>query len=109
MKGMIHTLGALAVISAVLGARAATSCSDTSAGHGARVAMADTEHAQHGAAPAGAAKAQIGDEVACAVDGMKMRLSADTPSAEYGGKTYYFCSASEKESFLQHPERYVGR
>jgi YHS domain-containing protein len=38
---------------------------------------------------------------------MKMRRSADTPSAEYGGKVYYFCGDSEKQEFLQHPERYV--
>ena len=82
---------------------------DMSAGHGAGIAMADTEHGNHGAASAGAAKAQVGDDVGCAVDGMKMRLSADTPSAEYGGKVYYFCSDSEKQQFLQDPGRYVGR
>ena len=109
MKGMVGTLGALAVISGALGVRTALPCSDMSAEHGAGIAMADTEHADHGTASAGAAKAQVGDEVACAVDGMKMRLSADTPSAEYGGKTYYFCSDSEKQKFLQNPERYVGR
>lgn len=104
MKGMIHILGALAVISGALDARPALSCSGMSAGHDASVAKADPEHANHGAA-----KAQSGDEVTCAVDGMKMRLTADTPSTEYGGKTHYFCSDSEKTTFLQNPERYVGR
>ncbi len=50
-------------------------------------------------------RARIGDEVTCAVDGMKMRLEADTPSAELEGRTYYFCSESEKEEFLRRRAR----
>lgn len=56
---------------------------------------------------AGSAKAKVGDQVACAIDGMTMPLAADTPSAEYGGKIYYFCSESEKQTFLKDPERYT--
>jgi YHS domain-containing protein len=57
--------------------------------------------------PAGSLKAKIGDQVACAVDGMKMPLAADTPSAEYRGKVYYFCTEGEKQAFLKDPERYT--
>jgi YHS domain-containing protein len=51
--------------------------------------------------------ARIGDEVTCTIDGMKMRLAADTPSAEYRGKTHYFCSEDEKRAFLQDPEHNI--
>jgi YHS domain-containing protein len=54
-------------------------------------------------------KAKIGDEIACAIDGMKMPLQADTPSAEYHGKVYYFCADAEKQQFLENPERYTDR
>jgi YHS domain-containing protein len=57
--------------------------------------------------PAGSSKAKIGDQVACAVDGMKMALTADMPSTEYRGTVYYFCSEDEKRTFLKDPERYT--
>jgi YHS domain-containing protein len=56
---------------------------------------------------AASAKAKIGDQVTCAMDGMQMALEADTPSAEYKGRTYYFCSDEEKQQFLKDPERYA--
>ena len=65
---------------------------------------------EHQAAPqpgASASKAKVGDQVTCAIDGMKMPLQAETPSAEYQGKTYYFCSEAEKQQFLKNPERYA--
>ncbi len=105
MKKTVHTIGAALVIGGALGALPAQACAHMS---GVRIAAADTEHAGHNAAPTGGAKARVGDEVACAVDGMRMRLSADTPAAEHGGKTYYFCSDSEKQKFVEHPERYFG-
>jgi YHS domain-containing protein len=52
-------------------------------------------------------KAKIGEQVSCAIDGMEMALQADTPSAEYHGTTYYFCSNAEKQQFLKKPERYA--
>jgi YHS domain-containing protein len=54
-------------------------------------------------------KAKVGEEVACAIDGMKMPLQVDTPSAEYHGKVYYFCTDAEKQQFLKNPERYANR
>ncbi|MBI4518079.1 MAG: YHS domain-containing protein [Deltaproteobacteria bacterium] len=108
MKWMVYPLGAVAVVSAVVAARPALSCSDLPAGCAAGIAMADTEHPEHGATANKVAGARPGDEIACAIDGMKMRLSADTPAAEYGGKTYYFCSDAEKQKFLQQPQQYIG-
>lgn len=69
-------------------------------------AVGDEREPQHREAAA-VAKAKIGDKVACAVDGMKMRLEADTPTAEYRGKTYYFCSEAETKTFLENPEAYI--
>jgi YHS domain-containing protein len=51
--------------------------------------------------------AKIGEQVPCAIDGMEMALEADTPSAEYHGKTYYFCSNAEKQQFLKDSEHYA--
>ena len=59
------------------------------------------------APPSDAARAPRGSEITCAIDGMKMPLGDDTPSLEYGGKTYYFCDESEKRTFLAAPERYA--
>ena len=62
------------------------------------------------AAPTGAgaaSKADVGDTITCALDGMRMTRTADTPSAEYGGKTYYFCGEAEKQEFLKDPGRYA--
>lgn len=61
---------------------------------------------QEAGAAAAANEPKIGQEVRCAIDGMKMRLEADTPSLQYQGKTYYFCADTEKQTFLKDPERY---
>ena len=53
------------------------------------------------------AKATVGEQITCAMDGMKMPFTAETPFTEYDGKTYYFCSESEKRTFHQDPERYT--
>ena len=52
---------------------------------------------------------EVGEEFICPVDGMRMTVAKDTPSTEYRGKTYYFCSEEEKRAFLQNPDRYVSR
>ncbi len=58
-------------------------------------------------APAESAKAKIGDPIVCAMDGMTMTLTAATPSTEYRGNTYYFCSKSEIPKFLEDPEKHI--
>jgi Cu+-exporting ATPase len=69
----------------------------------------DHDHSQGSHAEAAATAGQIGDEVTCPVDGMKLRATADTPRTEYGGHVYYFCSEAERRTFLQQPERFVHR
>jgi len=51
---------------------------------------------------------EIGEEFICPVDGMRMTVTKNTPSTEYRGKTYYFCTEEEKRAFLQNPDRYVA-
>ena len=70
---------------------------------------AQMDHGRMGAAkePTGAPKAKIGDEVTCPVDGMRFRVTDDTPSAEYQGKVYYFCTSAEQQDFSKKPERYL--
>ena len=67
----------------------------------------DPSHASHG--DGAATTAQVGDEVTCPVDGMKLRVAADTPRAEYSGHVYYFCDEADRQTFLQRPERFVHR
>lgn len=48
----------------------------------------------------------IGEEFTCPIDGRRTQVTEDTPSTEYRGKTYYFCSEEEKAAFLRAPDRY---
>jgi YHS domain-containing protein len=91
MKRIIWTLAALVAIGAPFAVTPALSA-DRPAGE-----------QESTAAPT----AKIGDQVTCALDGMKMSRAADTPSAEYRGKVYYFCGDAEKQTFLKDPERYT--
>lgn len=52
---------------------------------------------------------KVGEQFTCPVDGMRMRVTENTPATEYRGKTYYFCDEQDKQTFLQDPERYVKR
>ncbi len=51
---------------------------------------------------------RFSEETTCPIDGMKLKVAADTPSAEYHGKIYYFCSEDEKRAFLTQPDLYVA-
>ncbi len=55
------------------------------------------------------AKTDIGTKVQCTVCGMRLRVKADQPAAEYKGKYYYFCDASERDAFVQSPSMYVKK
>jgi YHS domain-containing protein len=55
------------------------------------------------------AKADIGTKTQCAVCGMKLRVKADQPVAEYKGKDYYFCDAAERDAFVQSPSMYIEK
>ena len=53
---------------------------------------------------------QQGDEtVTCPVSGKMMKKSEAKVTAEYQGKTYYFCCENAKEKFLKEPEKYLQK
>lgn len=54
-------------------------------------------------------EAEIGKEALCPVTGEKLTVKADTGSAAYKGKTYYFCCPGCDKSFLANPEKFVGK
>lgn len=43
------------------------------------------------------------------VCGMEIKDIFKAEKSEYKGKTYYFCSTSCKEKFLQEPDRYATK
>ena len=57
--------------------------------------------------PTTAGRKKVGEEFTCPVDGMRMKVTEQTPTAEYQGKAYYFCKEQDKQTFLQDPERYA--
>lgn len=58
---------------------------------------------------AGPARTEIGREAVCPVDGMKVRVTEDTPATEFRGKTFYFCNEKDQHEFLRRPERYARK
>lgn len=45
------------------------------------------------------------NDLAC----VDLEVSDSTPTAEYNGKTYYFCSKGCRASFLKNPAKYLPR
>jgi len=52
---------------------------------------------------------EAGKEAVCPVTGEKLTVKADTGSALYKGKIYYFCCPGCDKSFLANPEKYVSK
>jgi YHS domain-containing protein len=53
-------------------------------------------------------EAKLGDTSTCPVSGETFVVAADSPSVQYGGKTYYFCCEDCIDDFQKDPARYVG-
>ncbi len=51
---------------------------------------------------------QADETVTCAVGGKSMKKSEVKLTAEYKGKTYYFCCDNCKAAFLKEPEKYAN-
>ena len=54
-------------------------------------------------------EAKVGDRTKCAVSGEEFVVKADSPHAEYNGKTYYFCCPDCPKTFQANPEKYVTK
>lgn len=75
-------------------------------GSGSREGMAGMGK-EKGQQPLPEGRKKVGEEFTCPVDGMRMKVTEQTPTAEYQGKAYYFCNEQDKQTFLQDPERYA--
>ncbi len=54
-------------------------------------------------------EAKVGDRTKCIVSGHEFVVTADSPHAEYNGKTYYFCCPDCPKDFAANPEKYVPK
>jgi len=54
-------------------------------------------------------EAKIGDRTKCIVSGHEFVVKADSPHAEYNGKTYYFCCPDCPKAFEANPEKFVSK
>jgi YHS domain-containing protein len=52
---------------------------------------------------------EIGTETTCPVCGMSVTVAEGTPAVTYEGKNYYFCSASDKDTFAANPEMFTEK
>lgn len=54
-------------------------------------------------------KEEIGKDAVCPVTGEKFKVTAETGSASYRGRIYYFCCPACDKPFLENPEKYVSK
>ena len=54
-------------------------------------------------------EAKVGDRTKCPVSGHEFVVTADSPHAEYNGKTYYFCCSDCPKDFAAAPEKFVTK
>src|SRR5262245_20542280 len=54
-------------------------------------------------------EAKVGDRTKCPVSGDEFVVKADSPHAEYHGKTYYFCCSDCPKAFEANPEKFVTK
>jgi hypothetical protein len=81
-------------------APAASPAGATSASPSATTASASSDVKKPG-------EAKVGDKSTCLVSGEEFVVAADSPSAEYEGKTYYFCCPPCVGKFKADPKKYV--
>ncbi|MBI5743627.1 MAG: YHS domain-containing protein [Elusimicrobia bacterium] len=54
-------------------------------------------------------KEEVGKDAVCPVTGDKFKVTAETGSASYKGKIYYFCCPACDKPFLENPEKYLPK
>lgn len=75
--------------------------------HGSPTPVSPAPAEQGPLVPAGEAK--VGDKTKCIVSGDVFTVTADSPHADYNGKTYYFCCPHCPQEFAKDPGKYVPR
>ena len=53
-------------------------------------------------------EAKIGDKTLCPISHEEFVVTADSPKAEYEGKTYYFCCANCAKKFQTDPKKFTS-
>lgn len=53
-------------------------------------------------------EARVGDRTRCPVSGEEFVVTASSPSAEYDGKTYYFCCPGCDAKFKADPKKFLN-
>jgi Cu+-exporting ATPase len=54
-------------------------------------------------------EAKVGDRTKCIVSGHEFVVTADSPHADYNGKTYYFCCPDCPKDFAANPEKFATK
>lgn len=54
-------------------------------------------------------KEEVGKDAVCPVTGDKFKVTAETGSASYKGKIYYFCYPACDQPFLENPKKYMPK
>lgn len=52
---------------------------------------------------------EAGKEAVCPVTGEKFKVTEETASVSYKGKTYYFCCPGCDTSFIKNPEKFLAK
>lgn len=53
--------------------------------------------------------AKVGDRTTCPISGDEFVVAADSPKAEFEGKTYYFCCPGCVKKFSADPAKYAKK
>jgi Cu+-exporting ATPase len=53
--------------------------------------------------------AKVGDKTRCPVSGEEFVVAADSPKADYQGKTYYFCCPGCDKKFTADPQKFLSK
>ncbi|MBK7398265.1 MAG: YHS domain-containing protein [Myxococcales bacterium] len=70
-------------------------------------AASATSSSAKGVVPPGEAK--VGDRSYCLVSKEEFVVNADSPKAEYEGKTYYFCCSGCDKAFSKDPKKFLTK
>lgn len=52
---------------------------------------------------------ELGGKAICPICGMEITVSTQTPTLEYKGQIYYFCTEDEKAQFMKNPEKFLSQ
>ncbi len=109
MRKLLSSLAVSSLLTLVACGGAATPAPATPApaGTGSVAAPAASSAAPTSADLKKPGEAKVGDKTTCPVSGEQFVVMADSPSADYQGKTYYFCCANCVGKFKADPTKYV--